>query len=49
MTWRSQNNEPFTLISVEKSEPPHPERPSIFKPGLMSPQPSVPSTKENDR
>lgn len=22
MTWRSQNNEPFTLISVEKSEPP---------------------------
>jgi len=22
MTWRSQNNEPFTLISVEKSAPP---------------------------
>ena len=22
MTWRSQNNEPFQLISVEKSDPP---------------------------
>jgi hypothetical protein len=22
MTWRSQNNEPFELVSVEKSDPP---------------------------
>jgi hypothetical protein len=22
MTWRSQNNEPFQLVSVEKSDPP---------------------------